>query len=393
MNKFTYFILFILFFSTTPLVVHAQTPPDQDFGTYEDLSYGGSVTYELITYTGSDAYVGIGDTEGQGISLSPLFSDSAVVMGGNTPGGYVSFKSSSSANNFKIVSFVADLYGHSNGGMSETYEIKGFDNGTEVVSVGNFIVTSSGSYGTGNATITWIREDYNDNGSNSGTLTFGSSWSNIDEIRFYPLDAEPNNNLFVGLDNIDFEPAVSPVSAPTVTTAVALNITGITVTLGGNVTDDGGATITERGIVYNTTGTPNVDDDTKVEIGDGDGSFSDEITGLTTGTTYYVRAFAINIAGLSYGNEESFITSTLGIEEKLLKNSIELYPNPVTNVLHLKLSNIKVENVVLFDVLGKRISNMKIENNIINISNIKTGIYILEIETDRGTVVKRIVKD
>ncbi|WP_100610158.1 T9SS type A sorting domain-containing protein [Confluentibacter lentus] len=633
MKKTTYLILFLFFFSMTSLVVHAQTPPDQNFGTYEDLSYGGSVTYELITYTGSDAYVGIGNTVGQGISLSPLFSGSAVVMGGNTPGGYVSFRSSSSANNFKIVSFVADFYGHTNGSSSETYEIIGYDNGLEVVSAGNFIVTSSGSYGTGNATITWVREDYNDNGSNSGTLTFGSSWSNIDEIRFYPLDADPNNNLFVGLDNIDFEPAVSPATAPTINTSAASSITvsgatlngevtmdggatvtergfvystsdntptigesgvtqvvdgsgtgvfseaisglsasstyyyqayatnsegttyggvesfatlpkqlenfswsadnlsagatgvtytfeyttvtdlggsdailyalntangwntnsvtvgnitvlvngtprtvagifsvggsgayitldnpivaggsevivtianvannvnsgtynwnwiytatsggnqidpavspdpivlsannaptvttatasGVTTTtaiLGGNVTDDGGATVTERGIVYNTTGTPNVNDDTKVQIGSGNGSFSDEIIGLIAGTTYYVRAYATNTTGTSYGSEENFITSTLGLEEELLKNSIGLYPNPVNNLLYLS-SNIKVEKVSLFDVLGKRIDNIKIENDAINLSNIKIGIYLLKIETDRGSLVKRIVK-
>ena len=258
MKKTTYLILFSLFFSITSIVVHAQTPSDQNFGSYEDISYGPSVTYQLITYTGSDAYVGIGNTVDEGISLSPLFSGSAVVMGGNTSGGYVGFISSSVSNNFRIVSFVADFYGHSNGNSSETYEIKGYDNGSEVVSVSNFIVTSSGSFGSGNASIGWVREDYNDNGSNSGTLTFGSGWSNIDEIRFYPLDTAPNNNLFVGMDNIDFEPAVSPATAPTVSTSAATSITESRATLGGNVTSDGGTTVTERGIVYNTTGTPNV---------------------------------------------------------------------------------------------------------------------------------------
>ena len=311
MKKTTYLILFSLFFSITSIVVHAQTPSDQNFGSYEDISYGPSVTYQLITYTGSDAYVGIGNTVDEGISLSPLFSGSAVVMGGNTSGGYVGFISSSVSNNFRIVSFVADFYGHSNGNSSETYEIKGYDNGSEVVSVSNFIVTSSGSFGSGNASIGWVREDYNDNGSNSGTLTFGSGWSNIDEIRFYPLDTAPNNNLFVGMDNIDFEPAVSPATAPTVSTSAATSITESGATLGGNVTSDGGTTVTERGIVYNTTGTPNVNDDTKVQIGSGDGSFSDEITGLSAGTTYYVRAYASNSEGTSYGNDISFTTTKI----------------------------------------------------------------------------------
>ena len=113
----------------------------------------------------------------------------------------------------------------------------------------------------------------------------------------------------------EIDPAVSPnpivfsaINAPTVTTSAASGVTNSKATLGGEVTNNGGATVTERGIVYNTTGTPNVDDDTKVQIGDGDGSFSDEITGLTAGTEYFVRAYAINSEGTAYGSEESFTT-------------------------------------------------------------------------------------
>lgn len=114
----------------------------------------------------------------------------------------------------------------------------------------------------------------------------------------------------------EIDPAVSPDpivlsanTAPTVTTTTSSNITFITAILGGEVTDNGGQTVTERGIVYNTTGTPNVDDDPKIIIGNGDGSFSDEITGLDSGTEYFVRAYAINVGGTGYGNEVSFTTT------------------------------------------------------------------------------------
>lgn len=113
----------------------------------------------------------------------------------------------------------------------------------------------------------------------------------------------------------EIDPAVSPDpivlsanTAPTVTTSAASGVTNTTATLGGEVTDNGGATVTERGIVYNTTGTPNIDDDTKVQIGSGDGSFSDEITGLSAENQYFVRAYAINSEGTAYGSEESFTT-------------------------------------------------------------------------------------
>src|SRR5690606_28779221 len=178
------------------------------------------------------------------------------------------------------------------------------------------------------------------------------------------------------LTNQTFNIIINLLEAPTVTTTAALNVTTTTATLGGEVTDNGGATVTERGIVYNTTGTPTTAD-TKVLIGSGDGVFSDEITGLAAGTTYYVRAYAINGEGTSYGSEESFSTSTLGLEDDHLKNAVSLYPNPVNDVLHLT-NTIKVEKVVLFNVLGKRIDTIKMENNAINVSNLETGIYLLK---------------
>ncbi|MCK0137223.1 gliding motility-associated C-terminal domain-containing protein [Arenibacter sp. S6351L] len=130
----------------------------------------------------------------------------------------------------------------------------------------------------------------------------------------------------------EIDPAVSPDpivlytnTAPTVTTSTASGVTITTATLGGEVTDNGGATVTERGIVHNTTGTPNVDDDTKVQIGSGDGSFSDEITGLSAGTEYFVRAYAINSEGTAYGSEESFTTS--------LNPSLTLSSNATDNTI------------------------------------------------------------
>src|SRR5690606_11986053 len=115
------------------------------------------------------------------------------------------------------------------------------------------------------------------------------------------------------IDNFRLESAGASATLATVTTTTASGITATTATLGGEVTDNGGAAVTERGIVYNTTGTPNVDDDTQIQIGSGDGSFADEITGLSAGTTYFVRAYAINSEGTGYGNQESFTPSAPNI--------------------------------------------------------------------------------
>ena len=99
-------------------------------------------------------------------------------------------------------------------------------------------------------------------------------------------------------------------SIPTVTTSSATNITGTSATIGGNVTSDGGLSVTERGIVYSTTKDPTTSSN-KITSGTGTGSYSINLTGLADGTTYYVRAYAINNKGTAYGEEVSFKTTTV----------------------------------------------------------------------------------
>lgn len=94
---------------------------------------------------------------------------------------------------------------------------------------------------------------------------------------------------------------------PTVSTSSITNITQTTSTVGGNVTSDGGATVTERGVCYSTSQNPTVDN-SKVQIGSGTGTFTSNITGLTANTTYYVRAYAKNSVGVNYGSQVSFTT-------------------------------------------------------------------------------------
>ena len=97
---------------------------------------------------------------------------------------------------------------------------------------------------------------------------------------------------------------------PTVTTNNVTNITHATATCGGNVTYDGGLTITERGLCWSTSPNPTIETGSSVVLGSGTGSFTGQITGLNPNTNYYVKAFATNSAGTSYGNEKSFTTTT-----------------------------------------------------------------------------------
>lgn len=103
--------------------------------------------------------------------------------------------------------------------------------------------------------------------------------------------------------------AVAPVTtAPTVSTDTQSAVTHNSATLGGNVTADGGASVTDRGIVWGTSSNPTTIADTKVANGSGTGAFSATVNGLPSNTLIHVRAYATNSVNTSYGNDISFNT-------------------------------------------------------------------------------------
>lgn len=95
--------------------------------------------------------------------------------------------------------------------------------------------------------------------------------------------------------------------SPTVATASVTGITATSAISGGNVTDQGSAPVTARGVVWSTSELPTVGSNLGITFnGSGTGSFTSNLTGLTAGTTYFVRAYATNSAGTSYGNQLTF---------------------------------------------------------------------------------------
>ncbi len=137
-------------------------------------------------------------------------------------------------------------------------------------------------------------------------------------------------DLGVRVNNIHIS-AVQAV-APTLTTTLPTSVTTASAFLGGNVTNAGGGTVTERGIVYSSTNSNPVIDGTgvtKVSNGSGIGTFSSLLSGLTRGTTYYVKAYAISGGVTGYGSVESFTTkinlTSLNRQNAALSNSSVVY--------------------------------------------------------------------
>jgi uncharacterized protein (TIGR02145 family) len=118
--------------------------------------------------------------------------------------------------------------------------------------------------------------------------------------------------------NSDFYPAIRSVRcvrntivALSLTTTSQSNVTTNSATIGGNVTCSGGAAITARGVCWNTSTNPTIDN-SKTSDGTGItglGAFTSSLTGLAENTTYYVRAYAINNTGtVAYGDQIAFKT-------------------------------------------------------------------------------------
>jgi len=141
----------------------------------------------------------------------------------------------------------------------------------------------------------------------TGVGIFTSSLSGLLAGKTYYVRAYAVNAGGIGYgDTISFK-TLAAVVAPTVTTASVNTIMVKTALSGGTVTVWGGANVTSRGICWNTTGSPTTSD-TKTVDGSGTGTFTSGMTGLTAGTKYYVRAYAINSAGTGYGDTLSFTT-------------------------------------------------------------------------------------
>ncbi len=111
------------------------------------------------------------------------------------------------------------------------------------------------------------------------------------------------NHLFAQVIPVGF--IKKPPTPPLVSTTQVTSITSTAASSGGNVT---GESITSKGVVWSTTINPTIALTTKTIQGAGSGVFSSSLTGLAEANRYYVRAYAQNSAGTSYGSQINFLT-------------------------------------------------------------------------------------
>lgn len=143
-----------------------------------------------------------------------------------------------------------------------------------------------------------------------GYPDFTVQLSNLNANTTYFIRAYAENEAGVGYGNeISF---MTGIGAPTVTTAAVTSNQSLQVVTGGEVTNSGGDTVTAMGICWSVNPHPTTSDSTILNPNPGMGSFVDTISNLVIGATYYVRAFATNNFGTTYGNEINFTVSDVG---------------------------------------------------------------------------------
>jgi uncharacterized protein (TIGR02145 family) len=111
------------------------------------------------------------------------------------------------------------------------------------------------------------------------------------------------------IDSITYN-VQNPGNPATISTAAFSSITTVTALSGGDITDDGGSPVTNRGVCWSTSPNPTTAD-LLTDEGPGTGTFVSALTGLQISTTYYARSYAINSFGTAYGNEETFTTTAV----------------------------------------------------------------------------------
>jgi hypothetical protein len=146
---------------------------------------------------------------------------------------------------------------------------------------------------------------------NSRTILTGAAGQADVKVRIrFGSDGSGEDEGYAFDDITVFLPTIASVNS-----GAFSNLTTNSATLGGNITGNGNAVITRSGIVYSTTPAPVIGDPGVVDSATSpnvvNGAFTVNVTGLSSATLYYYRAFATNGIGTAYGADSTFTTNAV----------------------------------------------------------------------------------
>lgn len=186
--------------------------------------------------------------------------------------------------------------------------------GGNITSTGGAAITARGVCWSTSASPT-ISGSHTSDGTGSGTFT--SSITGLTPSTLYYVRAYATNSAGTAYGNqLTFTSSV--ISLPVVSTSALSSVSLTTAVSGGNITSAGGGSITARGVCWSTSANPTLSGSHSSD-GTGTGSFTSNLSGLTSGTPYYVRAYATNSAGTAYGTQIEFTSSMADIEGNIYR--------------------------------------------------------------------------
>jgi len=279
---------------------------------------GSDVVPKALTITSSAAtsrsYNGLAAVTVSGGSLSGVVNSDVVTLGG-TPAGTVASAAIGTAKPVTVTGYSISGAGASNYSLTQPTGV------TVNITTAALTITANSTSKVYNNALT--------NPTTGATAFTSSGLQNSETIGSVTLTYSGGYNATDSAGTFDITPSVATAGTFTASnyaityTVGTLTVTAITPTVttgsagtpttnsvaitGSNVTSGGGASVTARGIAYGTSATPTIANST-TSNGTETGSFDATLGGLTSGTTYYARAYATNSAGTSYGSQISFST-------------------------------------------------------------------------------------
>ncbi len=206
-----------------------------------------------------------------------------------------------------------------------------------------------------------------------------------------PFGTEIKNRGFI---YFDYNPAIitnyatnTLAKKPTINTKPITGLTFTEVNLNGELIDNGGAPIIEKGFCLSTSSNPTIAN-TVVLNTENSPIFTNQFSSLNESTIYYIRSFATNAMGTAYGDEINFITaSTASLPNIYLNEQLKLYPNPTESTLTLQTS-LSLKSVKIIGADGKLIQEHDLSNGLlkINVSNLESGTYFVDAVSFYGNI-------
>jgi hypothetical protein len=219
------------------------------------------------------------------------------------------------------------------------------------------------------------------------------------ELQFQAAGNTVQFNAFPDHGNITIYKSTIVYAVPVLTTSGASSVTESSASITGNVTNDGNATVTSKGVCWSTLPHPTISDNKSMD-GTGEGSFTSSIGGLSGNTTYYARAYGTNNVGTAYGNEVSFTTALpTGIGNNSVNNNISIYPNPAQDLFYLSIRSFTIPLLEFKIINSVGVAVYKEDLNQftgdyfkeIDLNGLADGIYCLEVITGKNRIIGKII--